>query len=468
MELRPWRTTIDGSAGLPAEGYTLSVSEAGVLIVGADAAGAFYGEQTLRALAAAPCAEHDSCVPVCEVRDWPELAMRGTIEGFYGTPWSHDDRMEHLRFSGRHKLNVYVYAPKDDPYHRECWREPYPVEELERLGELVDEARRQHVRFVFAISPGLSMDYGDPGDRAALLAKVRQVREVGVGAFALLFDDIPPDPAHAAAHAELCGWFPERPLIMVPTDYAGTAPSPYRDVLAASLPQDVLVWWTGADVVVGAVSEREAAAAASSYGHRLTLWDNFPVNDFDFQRVFLGPLTGRDTTLDLAGITANPMVHAAASQLALATVADWAWNPAAYDASVSHRRAVRLTPGAAELLPLIEACSAWPPGADQSPLLSGLCARVLSGDDSATALLRAELTRLAELPTGVEGRLAAELRPWVEAARAMGRAGLQALDAPHTVHHALEHAEAHEANVLRGVIPPFIRAFTAPAPGPQL
>ncbi len=43
---------------------------------------------------------------------------RGVIEGFYGPPWSHQDRLDVLRFMGREGLNTYIYAPKDDPYHR--------------------------------------------------------------------------------------------------------------------------------------------------------------------------------------------------------------------------------------------------------------------------------------------------------------------------------------------------------------
>ncbi|KAB8185755.1 beta-N-acetylhexosaminidase [Nonomuraea phyllanthi] len=481
---------IDGEAGLPPEGYTLTAGPQGVVIVGADAAGAFYGAQTLLALAEAPCDEHPVCVQEADVRDWPDLPLRGTIEGFYGTPWTHADRMEHLRFSGRHKLNAYVYAPKDDPFHRERWREPYPEEELARLGELVAEAAARHVRFVFALSPGLSMVYSDPAERAALRAKAEQVWDVGVREFALLFDDIPPELGHepdrtafgteegasASAHAAVCRDFAEeflaargaeRPLTMVPTDYAGTGRTAYRDRLAAELPRDVLVWWTGSDVVVGRITAYDMTAAAASYGHRVALWDNFPVNDFDFSRVFLGPLVGRATELDdvpLEGITANPMVQAAASRLALTTVADYAWHLAAYDPARSHERAVRLVPGATELLPLVEACSSWPPGDDQSPAMTALCAAVLEGGSQER--LRAELARLAGLPTDVPGRFAAEVARWVRAARDMAEAGLAALDllagpasggGRTAVEEALARAEAHEANVLRGVIPPFVR-----------
>jgi len=70
----------------------------------------------------------------------PPFAVSGVIEGFYGPPWSHQDRLDILRFMGRVGLNVYVYAPKDDPYHRTRWREAYPEDARRRLGELVATA----------------------------------------------------------------------------------------------------------------------------------------------------------------------------------------------------------------------------------------------------------------------------------------------------------------------------------------
>jgi len=52
------------------------------------------------------------------------FANRGVIEGFYGPPWSHQDRLDMIRFMGRVGMNMYFYGPKDDPFHREKWREP--------------------------------------------------------------------------------------------------------------------------------------------------------------------------------------------------------------------------------------------------------------------------------------------------------------------------------------------------------
>src|SRR5206468_2959082 len=119
-------------------------------------------------------------------------------------------------------------------------------------------------------------------------------------------------------HGDACARFQEAfllprgqdgPVTMCPTDYAGCAASPYRDGLAETLPVDAIVLWTGSDIVVGEVTREDVDRAAASYGRRLMLWDNFPVNDFDRSRLFLGPLLGRTTDLEgsaLVGVLANP------------------------------------------------------------------------------------------------------------------------------------------------------------------
>ena len=56
--------------------------------------------------------------------------FRGVIEGFYGPAWSHENRLWMLEKLGSWGMNLYVYAPKNDPFHRERWRDPYPPREV--------------------------------------------------------------------------------------------------------------------------------------------------------------------------------------------------------------------------------------------------------------------------------------------------------------------------------------------------
>jgi hyaluronoglucosaminidase len=448
-----WRALADLEPELLGPGgHGLRIREAGgraaVTVAAADRAGVLHAQATLDALLAAAALTGQTGLPQLSIRDEPALPWRGTIEGFYGPPWSHEERLDHLRFCARNKLNSYSYAPKDDPYHRERWREPYPPAELARLAELVRLAEDLGVRFTYTIAPGLSMIYSSPDEQRLLFAKAEQLWAVGVRSFALLFDDIPAALQHpadvaefgaeegaaGAAHGRVCAEFRDRFLVprggdrlaMAPTEYAGIERSPYRTRLAETLPQDALVWWTGCDIVVGTVSRADIDGAAAAFGRDLLLWDNFPVNDFDATRLFLGPLLGRSTDLDgsrLHGISANPMVQASASRLALATVADWAWNPAAYDPTASARRAALAVAGslASALLPLLAVTSGWPPSADRAPHLSPLLAPALRREPEALERVDAALASLADLPTAVgEGSspVVDQLRRWLAAAAA--------------------------------------------------
>lgn len=230
--------------------------------------------------------------------------------------WCHERQMTH-----------YVYAPKDDPLHRERWREPYPPETMQRFTDLVTADTMQ---VGFAISPGLSIDCADADDRALLFTKIDQMTSLGIGLVALLLDDIPVRPGLGKAHAQLTQRLrdhldDEVQLLLVPTEYAGTAPSPYLDALAAGVPPEVPIAWTGPTVVCDEITAAMARDRAIALGDRPPLlWDNYPVNDAMMgDRLFLGPLRGREPALrtECSGYLANPMVQPLASKLPLASVA---------------------------------------------------------------------------------------------------------------------------------------------------
>lgn len=468
---------------LPREGYALVVSAAGVRIVAPDAAGERHARTTL--------AQLGDRAEAMTIVDWPTLPRRGVIEGFYGDPWTHAQRLDLMHFSERMKLNSYVYAPKDDPYHRVRWRDPYPPEDLERLAELVRAAERHGVDFVYALHPALTMRFSDPADHDALLGKAEQLWSVGIRSIALLFDDVEPELSHppdlarfgdtagslGAAHGATCAMFQREfleprgvtdPVLMVPMDYAGVHPSPYRDRLRATLPENALVWWTGHDIVVGEVTREHIDAAAASYGRPLVLWDNYPVNDFDRTRLFLGPLQGRTTDVtgsELRGVSVNPMVEYEPSKFAIASAADWAWNAEDYDERSSAERALRAVAGrdAEALRPLVTALSSWPPSAPQAPRLTEQLHAELEGTPAIG--LVDTLDALSAAPARVDPStpLARALAPWLESGSAIATAARAAVRLQRGSGNAagvadlLAEAERHYAGVLRPVLPPFIR-----------
>lgn len=411
------------------------------------------------------------------------LEWRGIVEGFYGDPWTFDERIRMFAFAASQGLDRYLYAPKSDPWHRERWREPYPAEQLGELAALNRAAEAVGVRFTFSLSPGLSMRYAGDADHEALAGKSAQLWDAGIRSFSLLFDDVPgelDDGADRArfgdgtagtgrAHGHTAARFRDRflaprgldePLLLCPTDYAGVTRSPYRAGLAEELPADARILWTGADIIVGHVTRDDIVDAVQSYGRDVVLWDNFPVNDFDRSRLFLGPLTGRTTDVEgtgLLGIASNPMVEAAPSRFALATVADWATDPAAYDPHRAAQRAIELVaPDAPGLRTLIAACSAWPPGAARWPELDDTIA---AADHAGSERL---LTALAATDArGAEADLAAQLAPWVASARAAGAAGelacrvLRGERRPSLADELLaarRHLESHYADVARTAV----------------
>lgn len=181
----------------------------------------------------------------------------------YGPPCSYEELLGLIRFCGSHRFNTWVHAPKDDLYHQQRWRDPYPADELQCLGELVEEARRNEVEFVYAVAPGLDICYTREDEFEALPAKCEQLKGIGVRSFQLLWDDIEhalhcpederlfghePRPS-AAAQASLTNRFARElaqpgPLVMCPMGYVGTEDTRYRRILGARLDPDVVVYWT--------------------------------------------------------------------------------------------------------------------------------------------------------------------------------------------------------------------------------
>ena len=256
------------------------------------------------------------------------LDFTGVIEGFYGPPWSWDDRIAVCRFLAGHGADTYVYAPKSDPLHRDEWRTPYPTETLDQFARMVGESG---LRVGFAISPGLSMQLDDDTDRAVLATKFAALAGVGVDLFCLALDDIETTPAAGRDHGELCAWLldevaPGR-LVFVPTDYTSVTPNAYLEQLGVATPREVAIGWTGPTVVADEITAEDARGRASALGDRDPwLWDNYPVNDgIMTERLFMGPLRGRGDALrdSLCGYLANPMLQARASQLPISSAMAW-------------------------------------------------------------------------------------------------------------------------------------------------
>ncbi|MGH2543218.1 MAG: protein O-GlcNAcase, partial [Ardenticatenaceae bacterium] len=312
------------------------------------------------------------------------FSVRGVVEGFYGLFYSHVERNDLIRFLGRHGFNLYVYGPKNDDWHRERWREPYPDDVMEQFEETIQVACDAGVTFCFSLSPGLSIRYSLEEEYETLLAKYSQFSDRGVRAFALLLDDIRPTFQHeedssryrsyAEAQADLCNrlyaWLqartqrPNRPLrrtqrepteseptegsytlSMCPTQYHGRPPfGEYLEELGRLLDPAIDVFYTGPDICSTTITVKDAEAFGQVLRRPPLIWDNYPVNDMDrHAEMHLGPVRGREASLYRAvkGMVVNPMNEAEASKIPLLTIRDYLDAPHKYDPSESWEMALR-------------------------------------------------------------------------------------------------------------------------------
>jgi beta-N-acetylglucosaminidase len=293
--------------------------------------------------------------------DYPSFPIRGIVEGFYGPPWSHSDRLDVLRFEGQHGMNIYIYGPKDDPYHRKLWREPYPPEQLKHIGELAEAAKENFVDLSFAISPGLSMVYSSETDFQTLVHKLEDVGNLGISNFALFLDDVPQDLVHtedkahfktlAQAHVQLINRLyqhlksvsPKNRLTVCPTTYTNEwGNREYIRELGAGVRPEIPLDWTGTEVIPRKITVAQAEEWGGYVRRKPLVWDNYPTNDSSPWWLNLDPLRGREAGLFAAtqGLFSNPMYQAHATLIPLQTVADYLWNPRAYDPEKSRMHAL--------------------------------------------------------------------------------------------------------------------------------
>lgn len=409
------------------------------------------------------------------------VRLRGVIEGYYGRPWPHAARRDVIRFLGAHGLNTYVYAPKNDPYHRERWREPYPEESLGDLQATVKEARRARVRFLYAVSPVLDICYACPADFTALTAKLGQLARIGVRRFVLLYDDggrltAPEDIARyggtdamalARAQADLANrtrrWLGARQrglAFVVPTDYAGTTCRPYHGELARRLRRGVPVGWTGSGVFAREVTEDEARdRAACLPGHPVVLWDNYPVNDtFLSLNLHLGPLTGRAPGLGrvLRGHLLNPMTQPHASLVAIGTAAAYFRDPEGYDPEAAWADTLAELSGGTGFALLAAQLRSSVLDLDDSRALAaavGVVSGTYAGADwrAGVDAVEAEEALQAAAPADIAAQLAStplgeEIAPWVTELAAHTARGLEAVQLLRALKPALDDVVAEPSS----------------------
>jgi hypothetical protein len=106
--------------------------------------------------------------------------------------------------------------------------------------------------------------------------------------------------------------------------------------------RDVYVFWNGDSIVTPRITRVAAESYRSVVKHRLFLWDNYPVNDGS-PTLHLGPVSGRESDLCdvIDGYLSNPMcTQNQINRIPLATCADYAYDPRAYNPARSIGQAI--------------------------------------------------------------------------------------------------------------------------------
>ena len=268
----------------------------------------------------------------------------GYIEGFYGKMLSWDERLALCDCLERLSLNTYLYAPKEDSWHRKEWKIPYPPRWIDTFRRFIQHAEKKNVDVIPALSPGLSFDYTSSADYHTLLKKISVFTNIGARTVALLMDDIPDSlPVKSAksflslgqAHGKLLSRLqddlrkgcPRLSLWFCPTIYTGLfakeglGKSRYLNDLADSMPDNIAVLWTGPAVISEKLDKKSVAEVSRMFNGNVMLWDNMYANDYCPHRLFAGPYLGRahDVLEVTKGILLNPtgMPHTDSFLLAL-------------------------------------------------------------------------------------------------------------------------------------------------------
>lgn len=319
------------------DAYVLDSNNDVITVVGADTDASYYGLTTLYHI----LKQMDSnTIRNFHIEDWADVASRGFIEGYYGNPWSTEDRINLMKWGGYYKLNSYFYAPKNDPKHNAKWRELYTEEELNTLiRPLAEAGNASKCRFVYALHTFMynpvRFDGNYQADLKAVQDKLAQVIDAGVRQVAILADDAGNVGGNnynkfltdmTAWLAEMKKIYPDlkQTLPFCPQEYMYNGQAYYKN-----FPENVQVVMTGGRVW-GEVNQNFTNTFTNNAGRGPYMWINWPCTDNSKSHLIMGGYTtflhpGVDPA-KIQGIVLNPMQQSEPSKVAIFGNACYSWN----------------------------------------------------------------------------------------------------------------------------------------------
>lgn len=345
------------------DSYILYADDGVIAVVGRDTDAAYYGVSTLNMIFTQT---EGRAIRSLVVKDYSDSTYRGFIEGYYGVPWTCDERIELMKFGSRFKTNIYIYAPKDDPYHSSNWRGLYSDADLAKLKEQIEAGARTKTRFAWALHPFIRDEMTEENydaDLQTVINKFEQLYGAGVRQFVISADDVSVDLENgsikldATLHKNLlnavCEWQREKgdcyDLIFVPSAYCYMSESRLRvdleyyfETLSDGLDGSVNIMWTGNDVCSTLQTGRFEEFTALT-GRKAFMWLNWPVNDYAPSALLLGKAEVLNKKyenaedIEFTGIVTNPLQHSELSKLSIFAVADYCWNIGGFDTDESYK-----------------------------------------------------------------------------------------------------------------------------------
>jgi hypothetical protein len=272
----------------------------------------------------------------------PGFAIRGTKRW----NWTAEQYLEEIPVLAKYKMNFlmncYLSMFSHSPERRNEWWRPIPDAKKAAYAKVIRSCREHGITFCFALHPQADaprpLNPASSADFEDLWQHYAWAQGQGVKWFSVCIDDV---DAHVADFPFVEKLFerlrakdPTCQFIFRPSIYSDTgANQPYLTALAKALHPDIYIFWTGLEGYRKSITRQQAQAYRDVVKHRLILWDNYPVNDAQ-PTMHLGPLSGRDPELCkvVDGFMANPMCpQNQINRAPLLTVADFAYNPWAYD-----------------------------------------------------------------------------------------------------------------------------------------
>lgn len=341
------------SYALDIKGYILELTNKEVKIFAKDNENITYAFLTLRQLI-----NYNEQLVSLTITDYADIKKRGIIEGFYGIPWTNEERLSVILTLSKYKMNEYVYAPKDDRYHRLDWAIPYPEKELRSLALLVKACHDNNITFTWALHPGDSINLDSAIDFSNAIKKLEQLYSIGVRRFGVFFDDITKNIDYQGQVNfinKIDNNFVKpkgdiEPLLVVTTRYCnswGPSIEEYFSYYLEKLNSDIDIMWTGQNTTSPIKNEYfKYPLELAKQNRNLSIWWNYPVNDYCDRKLLVAPVDNLDHDLEnINAFYANPMHQAEASKIALISIANYTWNIKEYDKERSYAKALKVLVG---------------------------------------------------------------------------------------------------------------------------